>query len=142
MIADAMGITALRISVFSAIEGALRDDHEEKVLCCRILLRLLVADGWVDDRERALLEATMDRHGIDGDTRARIWAELDPQVVDPSIVVARAEPLEQLLDRLPRDALSELLQYLEWGAWADGQLVPAEIAILQTVRARLGTPPS
>jgi hypothetical protein len=132
MIDPAVGITTMRLSVFSAIDGALRDDRDEKVLCCRILLRLLVADGSLDDRERVLLEATMDRHGLDGPTRAWIWAELDP--------AARAETLEQLLDRLHPDALHELLQYLEWGAWADGQVVPAEAAILQAVRTRLGMP--
>ncbi len=137
-----MGRTALRLSVFSAIEGALRDDREEKVLCCRILLRLLVSDGVLDDRERALLDATMTRHGLDASAQARIWAELDPATTDPALVAARAEPLEHLLDRLPPSALQELLQYLEWGAWADGQLVAPEVAILQAVRARLGLAPT
>ncbi|MBC8070894.1 MAG: TerB family tellurite resistance protein [Deltaproteobacteria bacterium] len=131
-----MSTTALRMSVFSAIDGALRDDREEKVLCCRILMRLLVADGTLDPRERTLLEATMERHGLDGEHRARIWAELDPSA--ELATAARAEPLDTLLDRLPATALAELEQYLEWGAWADGQVVPAEQAILETVRARLG----
>jgi len=139
-----MATTALRICVFDAIDSALRDDRSEKVLCCRILLRMLVADGSLDPREQALLEATMQRHGLDGATRARVWAELgDPAALtDPTLVAARAEPLDTLLDRLPHEALRELLQYLEWGAWADGQLVAAEVAILQTVQARLGRGPT
>jgi tellurite resistance protein TerB len=131
-----MSTTALRMSVFSAIDGALRDDREEKVLCCRILMRLLIADGSLDPRERTLLETTMERHGLDGEHRARIWAELDPAA--DTVAGARAESLDALLDRLPVTALAELEQYLEWGAWADGQVVQAEQAILDTVRARLG----
>jgi Tellurite resistance protein TerB len=137
-----MANTALRVSVFSAIDGALRDDREEKLLCCRILVRLLVADGALDPREHALLTATMQRHGLDEEGRTRVWAEIDPAQVGAAVDAARAEPLERLLDRLPPTALTELLQYLEWGAWADGQLVPAETAILEVVRARLGLAPA
>jgi hypothetical protein len=109
---------ALRL--LETVADALADDRREKIACCRVIVRLLAADGALDDTERAFLDTTMQRHGLDAGDRDRVLAgggdlDLDLAAVGPA-------------------ARAELLRYLEAAAALDGRLAPEEAAILDRVR--------
>lgn len=132
----------LRAAALAAIEEVLRDDRREKYLACRVLMRLMVADGELEARERTMLEATMDRCCLDLATRGAIWAEslllLSPgSVADATVHAAAAQPLDALLDGIAPAGLEELLVHLHHGAWADGEAVAAEQGIIARVAQRL-----
>lgn len=132
--------TPLRNAVFDAIGGALLEDRREKTLACRVLMRLCVVDGALHPNERAVLDATMARHGLGSDEQRRIGAEMAAllgQSADPEAIAAAQVPVESLVASLPAAALAELWTHLEHGAWADGVLVPAESALLDLVRRHL-----
>ena len=132
--------TPLRNAVFDAIGGALLDDRREKTLACRVLMRLCVIDGALYPNERAVLDATMARHGLGSDEQRRIGAEMAAllgQPADPDAVADAQVPVETLVASLPKPALAELWIHLEHGAWADGVLVPAESWLLDLVRRHL-----
>lgn len=131
-----------RAAALAAIEEVLRDDRREKYLACRVLMRLLVADGVLKARERTMLEATMDRCCLDLATRGAIWAEslllLSPgSVADPTVHAAAAQSLDALLDGIAPAGLEELLVHLHHGAWADGEAVAAEQGVIARVEQRL-----
>ncbi len=132
-------------AVFDVLASVLHEDRQEKFLACRVLMRLLVSDGALHPSERTMLDATMDRFGIDLGRRATIWAEsivlLEPHsVADPQVAAAAAQPLDQLVAALPRAAAQELLAHLHHGAWADGVVVPAEQAVIAAVQQRVARP--
>lgn len=134
--------TDLRRAVFDALGDALLEDRREKILACRLLARICCIDGELHPAERIVLESTMARHGLRGDERERIEAEMRVllgQVGDTTATADAGADTDALIAALTSAALQELLVHLEHGAWADGRLVPAESAFLDRVRARLGT---
>ncbi|MFO0632855.1 MAG: hypothetical protein U0168_08400 [Nannocystaceae bacterium] len=116
-------------AVFDVLASVLHEDRQEKFLACRVLMRLLVSDGALHPSERTMLDATMDRFGIDLGRRATIWAESivlpSPQRRRSAGRRAAAQLLDQLVAALPWAAAQELLAHLHHGAWADGVVVPA-----------------
>lgn len=132
--------TDLRRAVFEALDDVLLEDRREKMLACRLLARICVVDGELHPAERVVLDSTMARHGLRGDERERIEAEMRVLLGahgDAVAVADAAADTDGLIGELTPAALTELLVHLEHGAWADGQLVPAESAFLDRVRARL-----
>lgn len=131
-----------RFALLDALGAVLAEDRAEKLLACRVLMRLCIADAELHPLEDAFLDATMARYGLGGDERSAIACErmvlLGTAPPDPGEALAcarqrAAEPLAQLLDALPAAARSDLWIHLQHGAWADGKLVPAESAFLEVV---------
>lgn len=129
-------------ALFEALGAVLAEDRAEKVLACRILMRLCIADDELHPAEVAFLDATMSRYGLGSDERQTIALErlvlcniapADPATDLSAARIAAAAPLEHLLDALPKAARAELWTHLEHGAWADGKLVPAETRFLEVV---------
>jgi len=132
--------TGLRRAVFEALDDVLLEDRREKMLACRLLARICVVDGELHPAERVVLDSTMARHGLGGDERERIEAEMRVLLGENGDAIAvtdAAADTESLIVALDPAALAELLVHLEHGAWADGRLVPAESDFLDRVRARL-----
>jgi hypothetical protein len=110
------------LDLLATVADALADDRAEKLACCRVIARLLAADGALDATERAFLDETMQRHGLGA-------SECD-QVLSPT------GTLEDDLAAVGPDAREELMRYLEAAAALDGRLAPEEAAILERVRNR------
>lgn len=100
-------------------------------------LRLMVcvarADGHVVDPERQLLEAAAERSGLAESQVAELRAALE---------MSNPFDIEQELDRVgPGVDPGTLLELLRDGyvlAYSDGELAPAEVAVLDRLMARLG----
>lgn len=112
--------TRAALQLLETVADALADDRREKLACCRVIARLLAADGALDDTERAFLDTTMQRHGLDAADRER--------------VLAGGGDLDQDLAAVGPAARAELVRYLEAAAALDGRLAPEEAAILERVR--------
>ncbi len=134
----------LQRAVFDVIRGALEDDRREKTLASRLLMRMCVIDGALHPAEHAVLDSTMARHGLDGEARRRIGAEMATllgHAPDPALAAQAAADaacdVDSLVAQLPASALGELAAHLEHGAWADGEIVPAERWLLERVQQHL-----
>jgi uncharacterized tellurite resistance protein B-like protein len=108
--------------LLAELADALADDREEKLACCRVIARLLAADGPIDEAERSFLESTMQRHGL--------------ATADLERVLAPASTIDDDLAAIGAAARLELVRYLEAAAALDGRLAPEEAAILDRVRGR------
>jgi uncharacterized tellurite resistance protein B-like protein len=106
--------------LLAEVADALADDRDEKFACCRVIARLLAADGAICDTERAFLESTMSRHGL--------------ATSDLERVLAPTGTLDDDLAAIGPSARTELVRYLEAAAALDGRLAPEEAAILARVR--------
>jgi hypothetical protein len=106
--------------LLATVADALADDRREKLACCRVIARLLAADGALDEPERTFLAATLERHGL--------------SAADQEHVLAPGGSLDDELADVGPAARAELLRYLEAAAALDGRLAPEEAAILERVR--------
>jgi len=118
--------TGAAARLLAEVADALADDREEKIACCRVIARLLAADGAIDDTERAFLASTMQRHGLATSDLERVLER----------VLAGAGTLDDDLAAIGPSARTELVRYLEAAAALDGRLAPEEAAILERVRPR------
>ncbi|HET6585654.1 MAG TPA: hypothetical protein VFG69_19480, partial [Nannocystaceae bacterium] len=107
--------------LLATLADALADDRREKLACCRVIARLLAADGALDETERSFLATTMERHGL--------------SVADRERVLAPQGSVDDELAEIAPAARAELLRYLEAAAALDGRLAPEEAAILERVRS-------
>lgn len=116
--------TDSRLARLDAQEDALR----------RLLLALMglmaAADGRIDRRERDLLRRTLDRLAVDGTPREELLAAMS---APEETLYASLEALGD--DDEFRDVVLELLALM---AVSDGELVPAEIALLDRLSAVCG----
>lgn len=87
---------------------------------------MLTADGMMRDAERHLLEATMERLGLDDAQRQCVR---DLQGIDDA---------EAHASRLDPDAKRALLDELTSAALADGRVSPQEIAMITRITSLIG----
>ena len=93
---------------------------------CLLISKVLVADGMMDEAERAYLDAIMTRLGLDADER-RAVIELEGWDAAEGIVAELS--VEERLD---------LIELLVDAAASDCHLSPHELATIQSVEKALG----
>jgi uncharacterized tellurite resistance protein B-like protein len=99
---------------------------DRSLATCLLLTEVLAADGMIREEERRLLDAAMERAGLDVAGRKRV-ADLDG--VDEAMrLVAALTPAEK----------AEILDELTMAALADRQLSPQEIATIARITAAIG----
>jgi len=98
----------------------------ERTATCLLVARVLAADGFVTEDERAILVSTMDRLGLD-DAERRIVSDMD-----------RMEEAEALARSLPPAARQALLDQLIEAALADGKLSPLETKVVAEISKAIG----
>lgn len=91
-----------------------------------LVAKVLTADGLMQGRERDLLEATMERLGLDDAQRQSVR---DLEGIDQA---------EAAVASLDPDSKRALVDALMAGALVDGRLSPHEIATIQRITALLG----
>ncbi len=99
---------------------------EKRVAHCHLLAKLLASDMIMTDEERAFLDRTMDRLDLTEEERDRVLHFED------------AEGAEATMRALPEADRQAVLDDLVGAALADGQLTPAETALVKKIAESLG----
>jgi uncharacterized tellurite resistance protein B-like protein len=99
---------------------------EPRLAHCHLLAEVLAADGKMTDEERQLLDAAMQRLGLDEHEREQV------RVFHGAEGAAAA-----LLDR-PEEERRALVDELVEAALVDGKLTPTETAAVKRIAAALG----
>ena len=103
--------------------------RKDQVQICKVVAQAILADGRLNDEERALLNELMDRYGLDDAERRDVMARnIDD---DPAALAAGIEALE---------TKNALLVELAMAVAADGALSPAEKDLITSVAEVLGVP--
>lgn len=103
-----------------------RDDKDNDRLYCEIVAQLLIADAAVTDDERAFLEKLFDRFEFSAEDRQAVFNSVDI-----------GQPVDDRLAKLDAEHRGLLVQELEQAALADGEIGPAEAAIIDQVKQAL-----
>jgi len=93
---------------------------------CLLISKVLVADGMMDDSERAYLDAIMTRMGLDADERHSV------------IELENWDAAEAIVAELSVEERLDLIELLVDAAASDGHLSPHELATIQRVEKALG----
>ncbi|MBI2395334.1 MAG: TerB family tellurite resistance protein [Deltaproteobacteria bacterium] len=99
---------------------------DQRIAKCLLVTKVLVADGIMTENERAFLDQSMKRLGLNDDERRRVidlegWDEAEPVVA-----------------KLSEDERRAFLDTLIGAASADGRLSPLEVAVVKEITAALG----
>lgn len=97
-----------------------------RIAKCLLVTKVLVADGIMTENERAFLDQSMRRLGLNDDERRRVidlegWDEAEPVVA-----------------KLSEDDKRAFLETLISAASADGRLSPLEVAVVKEITTALG----
>jgi uncharacterized tellurite resistance protein B-like protein len=98
----------------------------KRLATCLLLTDVLAADGMIREPERRLLDAAMERAGLDADDRRRV---ADLQGMDEAVKFVAA---------LSHDEKTAIVDELTAAALADRQLSPQEIATIARLTASIG----
>jgi uncharacterized tellurite resistance protein B-like protein len=98
----------------------------ERVARCLLLARVLAADGFMTDAERAVLEEAMATSALDDDER-RLVSDLD-----------RMTEAEDTVRALPEPTRRALVDELIAAALADGKLSPHETKTVAAISTAIG----
>ena len=93
---------------------------------CLLISKVLVADGMMDEAERAYLDAIMTRLGLDADERRAV------------IELEGWDAAEGIVAELSVEERVDLIELLVDAAASDGHLSPHELATIQSVEKALG----
>ncbi len=93
---------------------------------CLLVSKVLVADGMMDEAERAYLESIMTRLGLSADERHSV---IELEDLDAAEGVVAALSIEDRLD---------ILELMVDAAASDGHLSPHELSTIQRVEKALG----
>lgn len=96
-----------------------------RVLRCKIIAQMLVADGMMTADERTFLDDCMNDVGLDDDERAQVVA------IDP------AEDIASEARGLPVEERREIVDLLVRAALADGRLSPYEMKLIRELTEAL-----
>jgi len=99
---------------------------DNRVLRCKIIAHMLIADGMMTADEKAFLRDCMDSLELTDEERDRVLA-IDPD--EDVVAEARA---------LPEAERREVVELLVRAALADGKLSPYELQLVKDVTAALG----
>ncbi len=97
-----------------------------KVAKCLLISKVLVADGMMQESERAFLDRLMTKLGLDGDERRSV---IELEGWDEAEGIANALSLEERL---------ELVELMVDAASADGHLSGNELQTIKRVEQALG----
>lgn len=98
----------------------------ERVARCLLLARVLAADGFMTESERAVLEDAMAREGLD-DAERRVVSDLD-----------RMTDAEDTMRTLPEAERRAFVDTLIEAALADGKLSPLETKTVAAISTAIG----
>lgn len=98
----------------------------ERTATSLLVARVLAADGFVTEDERAILVSMMDRLGLD-EAERRIVADMD-----------RMADAEAFARTLPPAARQALIDQLVEAALADGKLSPLETKVVAEISKAIG----
>jgi uncharacterized tellurite resistance protein B-like protein len=105
--------------------------RNDKVQICKVVAQAILADGRLEDSERALLGELMDRYELDAAERRDVMARnIDD---DPTALAAGVEAA---------DAKNALLVELAMAVSVDGGLAKAEHQLIAAVADAIGVPQS
>jgi uncharacterized tellurite resistance protein B-like protein len=93
---------------------------------CLLVSKVLVADGMMDDAERAYLESIMTRLGLSADERHGV---IELEDLESAEGVVAALSIEDRLD---------IIELMVDAAASDGHLSPHELSTIQRVEKALG----